>query len=198
MSERVKYTLLWSGLALAVIMGMVWQFFPLKDAEKRLQSLPRHGPAFAGRAVPMTDWEKDFFADVNVMKRVYRVGDQDLFITALDGTKNRHLVHDPLYCFRGSGWQVVSQRTVKFPGSGTAALLELEKEGERQQAMYWFSNGKTQFDAPIKYWWEATLRRLTLGASGEEPVLIVVQPASGAKKLNWKQLVRYFPQLVTL
>lgn len=198
MNERTKQIALWSGLVLAVVLGLVWQFFPLPDAEKRLEALPKYGPAFAGRSIPMTDWEKGFFSDVNVMKRVYRVGNQELFITALDGTENRHLVHDPLYCFRGSGWQIESQKTVKFPGSGSAALLELEKDGQKQQAMYWFSNGKTQFERPLTYWWEATIRRLTLGASGEEPVLIVVQPVGTETKVDWRQLVRYFPHLITL
>lgn len=196
MFER-KQILLWGGLTLAVLLGALWQFVPLTDAKHRIETLPLFGPGFVGRDIPLSTWEQGYFKNVNVLKRVYRVGKQTLFVSALDGTDNRHAVHDPLYCFRGSGWQVVSQETLPLADGGTIALVKLKKEGQEQDALFWFSNGKVHYDKPLKYWWQATLRRLTLGASGQEPVLVVVQPIDNVP-LNWKQLIQTFPELLSL
>ncbi|MDP1835577.1 MAG: exosortase-associated EpsI family protein [Chlamydiales bacterium] len=195
--NKNKQILLWSGLTLAVILGLLWQFIPLQDASKRIDELPLYGPSFVGRNIPLSPWEQGFFKNVNVLKRVYRVGGQDLFISALDGTNNRHAVHDPLYCFRGSGWEVVEQKSLPLADGGSVAFVKLRKGKEEQDAMYWFSNGKEHYDAPLKYWWQATLRRLSLGASSQEPILIVIQPIDKST-LDWKQLVNLFPQLLTL
>ncbi len=197
MKQIHKQILLWTGLALAVMAGAVWQFFPLKDAQKRIEGLPLYGPGFVGKSIPLSDWEKDFFQKVNILKRVYKVGDQHLFITALDGTNDRHAVHDPLYCFRGSGWDVVKQETLPLKRGGSVAWVTLQKGDEQKDAVYWFSDGNKHYDAPLSYWWQATLRRLTLGMSSPEPVLIVVQPISGTK-IDWDKLMLRFPELLTI
>ena len=107
MFER-KQILLWGGLTLAVLLGTLWQFVPLTDAKHRIETLPPFAWVRRTRH-PALHGEQGYFKNVNVLKRVYRVGKQTLFVSALDGTDNRHVVHDPLYSFRGSGWQVVSQ-----------------------------------------------------------------------------------------
>lgn len=195
--ERKRQTFLWLGLAIAVILGLLWQFVPLQDASERLESLPLYGPEFIGKNIPLSGWEKDYFENVNVLKRIYKVGDQNVFITALDGTRNRHAIHDPLYCLRGSGWEVLSQESLPLTDGGSIAFVKLRKDEQTQDALYWFSNGHVHYDSPLKYWWQATLRRLTLGYSGQEPVLVFVQPLDESE-LNWKQLFRIFPQLLSL
>lgn len=198
MAVKKRSIILWVFLALAVCLGLLWQYAPLKDAKERLKAFPLSGPSFAGQDLPLGGWEVDFFKNVNVMKRVYRVGDQTLFITALDGTRNRHVVHDPLYCFRGSGYEVISQTSMPLPsGKGSVGVVRLAKDGKEQDAMYWFSNGRDTYDKPLRYWWQATIRRLTLGLSGEEPILIVVQPLDNSP-LDPKEVVHFFPQLLTL
>ncbi len=195
-SER-RQLILWLSLGLAVALGILWQFVPLPDAKQRMNSLPLYGPGFVGRDVPLSGWEVDFFKDVNVLKRIYRVGKQTLFITALDGTRNRHAVHDPLYCFRGGGWEVAEQESLPIADGGSIALVKLKKDGKEQDALYWFSNGKTHYDKPLEYWWQATFRRLTLGASGAEPILVMVQPIDDTP-LNWKEILQAFPQILGL
>ncbi|TXI37711.1 MAG: exosortase-associated EpsI family protein [Nitrosomonas sp.] len=197
MQNERRQLFLWIGLGVAVLMGILWQFIPLQDAKQRINALPLYGSGFIGRDVPLSGWEVDFFKNVNVLKRVYRVGKQNLFITALDGTRNRHVVHDPLYCFRGGGWEVISQQSLPIADGGTIAFVKLKKDKIEQDALYWFSDGKTHYDSPLRYWWQATLRRLTLGASGAEPVLVVVQPLDDVP-LNWKKLVQLFPQVLDL
>lgn len=187
---------LWIALAIAIGVGLVWQFYPLPDAAQRFRDLPLYGKNYIGRNLPLVDFEKEYFRNINVLKRLYQVGDQHLFITALDGTTNRHAVHDPLYCFRGAGWELLSEKRVPMP-HGDAMLLELKHEDKIQQALYWFSNGQNEYASPLRYWLEATWRRLTLGHSGPEPVLIMVQPLD-KQNLDWTALIQGFPELLKL
>jgi hypothetical protein len=185
---------LWIVLGLAVVLGLLWQFVKLPDADLRIHQLPMQGVGFTGYDLPLSEDELKFFANVNMVKRVYQVGDQRYFIYVLDGTHNRHAVHDPTYCFRGSGWEVVSQKPFPVEG-GMGALYQLVKGKERKDALLWFSDGKERFASPFEYWWKTTLRRLTLGRSGPEPVLIVIQPLKATEDTNWNKLLQQFPEL---
>ena len=187
---------LWIILAVAITMGAIWQFYPLPDASKRIASLPLFDKGYVGRNLPLTKDEAELFAQANVMKRLYRVGDQNLFITALDGTRNRHVVHDPYYCFRGGGWQLESQRPIPLP-HGEGMFLNLKNGDKSQQALFWFTDGHEQYSSPSHYWLQATLRRLTLGQSGHEPILVVVQPVD-AQTLDADALIKQFPALFAL
>lgn len=196
MQKKTASIILWTGLFLAVLLGLIWQFFPLPDAQKRLNQLPMAGTNFSAIDVPLTPFEKDFFKNINILKRIYRIDQQVVFIYALDGTHNRHLVHDPSYCFRGSGWEIKTQSPFQIPG-GSANLVKLEKDGNFRDTLYWFSDGKHNFKSPLRYWWDTTLRRLTFGKSGEEPLLIVVQPVE-TETLDWNKFIKDFPQIFTL
>lgn len=188
--------LLWLTLALALLLGAIWQFYPLPDATQRMDALPLYGREFLGRNLELSPFEKDLFANVNVLKRLYQVGDQNLFITALDGTRNRHVVHDPFYCFRGGGWELLDKKVVPVP-NGEAMFLNLQRNDQLQEALYWFTDGHQQYTSPLRYWWQATLRRLTLGRSGPEPILVVVQPVD-AQTLDLDALLKQFPTLFAL
>lgn len=188
-----KTLFLWIALVCAIIIGALWQFYPLPDAQSRMDALPIKGTDFSGTNIPLSDFEKTFFVNVGILKRMYKVGNQNLFIYALDGTRNRHAVHDPFYCFRGAGYDIAEQKVVSIPG-GTANLVHLTKDGMVRETLYWFSNGKQHFYSPMRYWWETTLRRITFGQSGPEPILIVVQPID-KDTLDWEVLPKQFPEL---
>ena len=179
---------LWAFLAIAIVIGAVWQFFPLANAQDRLNDVPLSGQGFNGQIIPMTEFERGFFKGVNVVKRVYKVGEENFFLTILDGTNNRHVVHDPYYCFEGSGWKITAQKTLDIPG-GKADLLSISKEGMDREAIFWFSDGTERYISPLHYWTQATLRRLSLGFSGPEPVLIMIQPLD-EKTVDWNQALK--------
>ncbi len=188
--------MLWISLFMAVLLGFLWQLAPLPDAKERLSKLPLKGIGYQGKELSLMPYEEKFLKGANVIKREYEVNGQPFFITALDGTHNRHLVHDPYYCFRGSGWEIVSENSYPLP-NGSASLLEIQKGEEKKQALFWFSDGKEIYRSPLRYWGETTLRRLTFGLSGNEPLLIVVQPI-GNEEINWKQFSKTFTQLFQL
>jgi hypothetical protein len=194
--NRTKQNLLWAALALAIVLGIAWQFYPLADAKERILALPLNGEGFSGQDVPLSEFEKTFFTKVNVLKRVYKIGERYFFVTALDGTRNRHVVHDPYYCFKGSGWEILSDKSFPIPG-GTASLLEITKGEDKRQALFWFSDGTSHYTSPLHYWWEATVRRITLGYSGPEPILILIQPLEGGP-VDWNNVVKIFHPLFKL
>lgn len=189
--------LLWILLFAAIALTALWQFYPLPDAKARLDALPLHGPGFAGKDMPLSEFEKTFFHGVIVLKRLYQVDNRLFFVTVLDGTHNRHVVHDPYYCFRGSGWQILSERELDLP-NGHAKILDISKGEQHNTAMFWFSDGIREFDSPFTFWWEATMRRLTLGRSGAEPVLIMIQPIENSTDVDWNRVLKTLHPLIGL
>lgn len=195
MNERSQMWL-WAALIAAILLGVVWQFAPLPDAKKRMEELPLSGIGYKGKAIPLEPFEEEFFKDVTVLKRVYEVGGQPFFITVLDGTKNRHVVHDPYYCFRGGGWEIIEED--KFPLSmGNGSKLLITKDNQQREALFWFSDGTTQHSSPLNYWLQTSLRRLSLGMSGNEPLLIVVQPLIN-EPVDWEAFKKDFSNLFEL
>lgn len=192
----MKQALIGLLLLFCIALGFLWEWVELPDALPRFEKLPLVGEHYIGENLPLLDWEKTFFHKVNVLKRYYRVGDQQAFITALDGTHNRHVVHDPYYCFKGSGWELKGRRPITING-GQARILNLEKQGETREVLYWFSDGHIRHASIVRYLWQATLRKFTFGHSGPEPLLIMVQPV-GKPSLDWDKLPQDFPELFKL
>jgi hypothetical protein len=187
---------LWFFLAAVIILGALWQFFPLSNARERLEALPLVGTKYSGKNIPLTEFEQSFFYNVDVLKRLYNVQDNLLFILVLDGTNNRHIVHDPYYCFKGSGWDILNEKNIPIP-DGTASLVKIKKGDIEKQALFWFGDGKKNYASPLKYWLETIARRLTLGFSGPEPVLVIVQPVN-EDTVDWENLPKQFPALFRL
>jgi hypothetical protein len=191
--SRIKAGLLWTAMVVAVLLGLLWQLFPLPDAGDRLAALPENGLMMASEDLPLTEAEERIYAEAQVLKRLVQVRGQRVILTIIDGTRNRHAVHDPLFCFRGAGWDVVD--SAPFPLEwGQAQQVDLRKRGETAEALYWFTDGQRAFDRSLTYWWRTTLRRVTLGASGDEPVLVVLSPA-GDRPIRWDRLLAEWPEI---
>lgn len=184
---------LWFFLAFALGLGILWQFVPLSNAQGRIHQLPLKGLGYQGKEIALDDFEKEFFKEVEVTKRLYEVGDAHLFLSIIDGTNNRHVVHDPYFCFAGAGWRVGQERVLLSP-QGEIKKILLTKGDNQKEVLFWFSDGNVHFTSPIKYWMLATLRRLTLGASGEEPVLIILQSVN-QDDVNWARVQKNFEPL---
>jgi hypothetical protein len=193
---KKRQQFLWLGLVLAVALGLLWQFYPLADAQDRLRAFPKTGLTFRGEELVIPETMKPLFGKAVVVKRGYEVRGQRVIVWIIDGTRNRHAVHDPLYCIRGDGWTIISENAFSVDG-GEARLIRAKKNGREAESLVWFSNGYDRHGSALHYWWQTTLRRLTLGRAGPEPLLITVQAASSAP-INWRQLADDFRPLFEL
>ena len=196
MNGSWKARLIWVAIGLAVVAGGLWQMYPLPDAARRLEDLPRRGVLFASEDLPVSETEAKIYAGATVLKRLAQVRGQRVVLTIIDGTGNRHAVHDPLFCFRGAGWDVEGESAMAVEW-GEARRVQLARRGERADAVYWFTDGDRAFGSPMEYWGRTTLRRITLGASGDEPVLVVITPATDAG-VDWAALLAAWPELGAL
>ena len=181
-----RRTALWVAIGVAVLSGMLWAVYPLPDAAARLNVMPRTGSEFASEDIALTPTELQVLGRVNVVHRRYQLGDAQFYATVIDGTKDRHAVHDPRYCFQGAGWKVLSER--KLPLNGGEGHLVHAVNGQYEvQALFWFSDGAGRYTSLLRYWWQTTLRRMSLGRSGAEPVLVVLQ-SFGHQQPEWSAL----------
>lgn len=184
---------LWIALGITLVLGVLWDRVSLPNAAERFARVPLGGMGYQGKELPLNEVELKVFGKADVLNRLYAAGSQRFILTIIDGTHDRHAVHDPLYCFKGAGWSVVDQRELAIAG-GAGKILKLSKKGKQTEAMIWFSDGHERHASALLYWWQTTVRRITVGRSGQEPILIVVQPADG-NTLDWNLLFDAFPPL---
>ena len=187
---------LWAALAITIGLAMFWQFAPLPNAGERLSRLPLSGLGFTGKDLPLSDIEKSVFQRAQTIKRLYKAGNQVFIVQVIDASGDRHAIHDPLYCFRGAGWEVASSQDLSVNG-GTARQLQLRRNAETAEIVYWISDGTVRHASPIRYRWQTALRRLSMGRSGLEPVLVLVQPADNTVA-DWSTVFSRFPALLDL
>jgi hypothetical protein len=168
--------------------------FSMSDAQERLNTIPLESPEFQGQDIPIKKAERELFQNVNILKRLYIIDNKEFFVTVLDGTNNRQAISDPYKCFKNFGWTIEDEQTLPIKG-GYASLLEMSKEGEKREALLWYSDGNSPHSSSNRYWLQTTLRNLSFGFSGNEPVLIVIQPLEGGK-IDWDKFFKDFPQIL--
>lgn len=187
---------LWIGLGLLVLLAIAWRMVPLPDAAERVRSLPLEGLTFRGQDVALDAVETNHFAGVTLLKREYQAGPHRIAVLVVDGTHNRHAVHDPAYCFRGGGWEQVSKSEI--PMMGGRAIRQVFRRGtEARDLVFWFSDGQSRYGSLARHAWESALRRITFGRSGAAPVLISLQ-AAGNPPPDWDVVLQAIPPLNAL
>lgn len=185
--------LLWAAFLLVAAVGALWEFVHLPDASARLDAIPESGFGFAARELPLSESERAIFGNARVLKRLYQVGRQRAVLQVIDASRDRHAVHDPLFCFHGAGWHITEDASIPIPG-GNARYLAMRRPEKTAEAVLWFSDSRTRHASAMRQWVQTILRRVTFGASGPEPVLIIVQPVAG-ETLNWDEFFEQFPAL---
>lgn len=183
----------WIAFGVIVVCGVLWEAVPLQDAYGRLARIPRVGPDFRGVDIPLDSLERSVFARCNVVKRVYNMEEQAFMLYVIDGTRDRNAIHDPTLCFTGSGWEFTKREPIEVPG-GTAELLTAEKGDRTMQVVLWFSEGDKRYYSVVEFWRNATLRRLSLGKTGGEPVRVMLYPADN-EKVDWAKVLEDFDPL---
>lgn len=186
MNESAQRKLLWALAATCVVCGSAWSVWPLSTAADRLAAIPLAAGEFQGRDVPLTERELQVLGRVDHLHREYTRGDRSVYVTLIDGSRDRHAVHDPRYCFRGAGWTVLEESSRPLLG-GEARWLRAERGGAPAEAAFWFSDGQARHASLPAYLWTTVLRRVTFGAAGGKPVLVVVQ-SFAEQPMDWAEV----------
>lgn len=79
--------------------------------------------------------------------------------------------------------------------NGTATELQIHQPDRKTEVLFWYSDGQAQHPSPFTYWIRSTFRRLTMGFSSEEQLLIVVQKLSPPQTTYWSTLFDAVPRL---
>lgn len=188
--------LLWAGLVVVVLLAIAWRAVPVVDAAARVKALPLEGLTFRGQDIPLDAVETNHFAGVTLLKRAYQAGPYGVAVLVVDGTRNRHAVHDPAYCFRGGGWQIESDSELPIL-AGEARRQVFRRGAERRELLYWFSDGEHRHASIARYTLESAMRRVTFGKSGPASVLVSLQTA-GDPAPDWDSILRAIPALNSL
>jgi hypothetical protein len=169
----------WILLGVVTIVALFWPSVELKDASARLAALPEEGSGFVSKELNSSETERKQLGGALAIRRLIITDDGSrVILNIIDGTHNRHAVHDPAYCFAGAGWQI--ERAEKIELSRGEALFFNMRRGEQEcGALCFFDDGKRQFSSAPSYWLRSSLRRLTLGLSGEEPILVLIRSFPG-------------------
>lgn len=171
-SRNLPFALL---LAAAIALSMAWPRIPMSGDPHPLARIPREGYDLKSRDVDLSALEKKWLGGASGLKRLFSHSGRLWLLAVTDGTNNRQAVHDPMYCFLGEGWKITSKSQIPLAG-GSANLVTMSRDGESSQALYWFFDGDTPFASVPEFWIKSTVRRLTRGLSGPEPLLFILRP----------------------
>jgi hypothetical protein len=188
--------LLWIGLGIALLVVLIPDSSPSHEARPRLMTLPEKGLSFTSQDLALNPTEAQVYRKADSVKRLYQTRRARFILTAVDGTHNRHAVHDPLYCFRGDGWDVVQRDTLQVPG-GRATRLILARSGHRTEAVFWFTNGRERCDSAWRAWWMGLCRRVMPNSGSHEPALVLLQGIQGESPA-WASVFAQCPFLFEL
>ena len=164
----------WLILAAAALLVVGWNRVPLGDAADRLARLPAASSGLAVRNIPLSDAERSALGPAHVVRRRYSSASGSFVVTIIDGTANRHALHDPAFCLRGAGWQVLTDAPATT-ARGPARRLTLTRGDESQELLTWYSDGRSTFARPAEAWIRTALRRLSFGHSGSPVIAVIVQ-----------------------
>lgn len=161
-----------------------------------LDDIPVSGYGYDGRALEFSQAERVFLGNAEAIKHEYSQASYRLIVVVVDGSNNRHAVHDPIFCLRGAGYETTGQAA--FPIiNGHGQLVSLAKGPTKQEVAYWFTNGEQRYTSFSRYLAESALNRLTLGKLGQQPKMVTVYSV-GERIPNWSSLLDRFPVLLDI
>ena len=184
-------------VGVSLVCGLFWDQAELHSAEQRIDELPGRGFGYSIVRMELSGDQKKVYEGVAAWRMMVRAGGQDAVLFVVDGTRNRHAVHHPEFCLRGSGWTVNGSRNLAVTDSLTVRHIDMHQGDLQSDALYWFSDAESAWTSMNRYWMSATMRRVSLGLSGEEPVMIILQPVPG-RPVDWKRLFDCCPALAQI
>jgi EpsI family protein len=134
----------------------------------------------------------------SVLERRYRDGLQEVLVHSaviLDATSS--VAHYPEVCYPANGWQIVSRKSVLLRVSGapavSARLLNLEREDQRIQVLFWYHLGEHSFVDRDSY---RHARRAFWGEKTWPAVIKVMLQTSADDAQRGESQLREFGKLV--
>ncbi len=100
---KLPVKLIWGFLAVAVALGLTWEFYPLPDATARLHNLGYKAPGVQCEDIALAPAETVNFRGTTVLKRVALVGKDCVLLTVVDGTTTAMRSTTPSSAFAGPG-----------------------------------------------------------------------------------------------
>ena len=180
---QFKRWFLGAGIAGAIGISVLWRFVPLDGTEDRLARRPTKGPGFTSWHSPLKDEERILLGQGIAARRIYQFGKKRFVVSVVDGTLNRHAVHDPMYCFAGAGYEVITDLPMKVEGGVARCSTFLKAASDRESSI----GSRMARHATVRswhIWFDTTIRQMTFGFSGPEPVLVIVQCGEQRKSLS--------------
>jgi hypothetical protein len=163
----------WAALAAAALCVFFWPS-PASGTRPLRSALRALSYGYAGGEIPLTRAEREALAGAEAVKRLYRTSHGRFSLIAIDPSRNRHAVHDPSYCFTGSGWTATDESRVELPG-GYGMSYSYERKGRSKRMLYWFSDGSSRHASAPRFWLQSGLRSASLGKSGSAPIFLMLQ-----------------------
>jgi|GEM_PF-5180382 len=191
----MKKAALYSISAMFALFLLLWVLIPIQNSQDRIETTLQ---TVGGYRLPNSEGEKQFYKNVLLYKQKVFIQQKPISLIILDATHNRHVVHDPLFCFQGAGWRVTEKKEVQLPhNKGAAKLIYMSRGNEKKEFLYWFSDRKSCFHSFLTHWLKTTWRRLSFGLLSDEPLLIFLEK-SGLNAPEWETILEQLPDLFTL
>ena len=65
-------------------------------------------------------------------------------VLVVDGTEDRHVIHNPAFCLMGAGKEIASERDLPL-SRGNGSILSISSETSFQELAFWYTNGKSRY-----------------------------------------------------
>ncbi len=187
---------MWIAIFAAVLCFVLFQMIATPSQVERLDELPFSGPQYKGEAIRFDSSELRLLDGADAIKRIYTIDQSPFLVYVVDGTRNQNAVHEPSEFFLEGGWHIISQSTLPLE-AGEGVVLTLQRNDESKEAIYWYTTGAMQHVSPWLQCIQSWMRRITLGNSNDEPLLVIVE-AESPGTIHWNKTLNEFPELLTL
>jgi hypothetical protein len=174
----LAHGLLWLSLCMALAMGIALDACGPAGEGSRIRCIPARGPGYCSFDIPMERGAPAPYRRAFVLRRCYRMGTSRFMLIVVDGSGGLQPIVDLLRPLAGNGWPIQNGRQARIRG-GSCTILRTGKGSPGRETAYWFSDGSTRHGSFLRYLLQYSLRRLSLGRFGREPLLVMIRPADG-------------------
>lgn len=122
---------------------------------------PHTSNEFANKSIEPSMAEKNFHQSSDLYKKAFHINGQNVLVVIIDGKNDRHAIHDPEFCFKGSGWSISNSRKLPING-GQGNLIRLDKNGITSNCLFWFSDGHNKYSSFSQFVAATTLNKLKI------------------------------------